>query len=42
VDVIELIKAGVEIDPCRAYLTKHAPTLLAKFEDAVLKAAAEE
>jgi hypothetical protein len=42
VDVIELIKAGIALEPCRAYLSKHAPTLSALFEDAVLKAAAEE
>jgi hypothetical protein len=42
VDVIELIKAGIELDACRIYLTKNAPTLLARFEDAVLEAAAEE
>lgn len=42
VDVIELVKAGIELDRCRAYLTQHAPTLLVKFEDAVLEAAAEE
>jgi len=42
VDVIELVKAGVEIDACRRYLTAHAPDLVATFEDAVAKAAAEE
>lgn len=42
VDVIELIKAGVGIDACRAYLTLHAPALVAMFEDSVAKAAAEE
>lgn len=41
-DVIELIKAGIGIDACRTYLTRHAPALLAMFEDAVVKAAAEE
>jgi hypothetical protein len=41
-DVIELVKAGIEIDACRRYLTAHAPALLAMFEDSVLKAAAEE
>jgi hypothetical protein len=42
VDVIELVKAGIEVSACRAYLAKHAPALTALFEDAVLKAAAEE
>jgi len=42
VDVIELIKAGIDIDACRAYLSQHAPSLSALFEDAVVKAAAEE
>ncbi len=42
VDVIELVKAGVEIDACRRYLMAHAPDLLATFEDAVTRAAAEE
>ena len=41
-DVIELIKAGIGIDDCRTYLTRHAPALVAPFEDAVAKAAAEE
>ena len=42
VDVIELIKAGIGIDACRTYLTRHAPALAALFEEAVAKAAAEE
>jgi hypothetical protein len=41
-DVVELLKAGIAIDACRAYLTAHAPTLVAMFEDLVAKAAAEE
>lgn len=41
-DVVELVKAGIAIDACRAYLVKHAPDLAVLFEDAVLKAAAEE
>jgi hypothetical protein len=41
-DVIELIKAGIGIDACRTYLTRHAPALVALFEDSVVKAAAEE
>jgi hypothetical protein len=27
VDVIELIKAGIDLDACRTYLTRHAPAL---------------
>jgi hypothetical protein len=42
VDVIELIKAGIEIDACRSYLAMHAPALVGMFEDSVAKAAAEE
>lgn len=42
VDVIELIKAGIDLDACRTYLTRHAPALAAMFEDSVVKAAAEE
>jgi hypothetical protein len=42
VDVIELIKAGIDLDACRTYLTRHAPALVAIFEDSVAKAAAEE
>jgi hypothetical protein len=41
-DVVELLKAGVGIDACRTYLAAHAPALIAMFEDAVTKAAAEE
>lgn len=41
-DVIELIKAGIELAACRSYLATHAPILLAGFEDAVANAAAEE
>ena len=40
--IIELIKAGIGIDACRTYLTRHAPALAALFEDAIAKAAAEE
>lgn len=42
VDVIELIKAGIDIAACRMYLTRHAPALAVMFEDAVIQAAAEE
>ena len=42
VDVIELVKAGIDIDATRRYLAKNAPQLVALFEDAVARAAAEE
>jgi hypothetical protein len=42
VDVIELVKAGIDIDASRRYLAIHAPQLVALFEDAVTRAAAEE
>jgi hypothetical protein len=42
VDVIELVKAGIEIDACRRYLVAHAPELTRIFEDLVRTAAAEE
>ena len=42
VDVIELVKAGIDIETCRAYLVEHAPSLAAAFDDAVARAAAEE
>ena len=41
-DVIELVKAGIDIDSVRAYLKAHSPALLASFEAAVAQAAAEE
>jgi len=41
-DVIELIKAGVDIAACRTYLTAHARDLLAGFDDSVARAASEE
>jgi hypothetical protein len=41
-DVVELIKAGIDIAACRGYLTAHAPGLVALFEDSVARAAAEE
>jgi hypothetical protein len=41
-DVVELIKAGIEIEGCRRYLTANARNLVAAFEDAVARAAAEE
>jgi len=41
-DVIELIKAGLDVDACRAYLSAHAPSLVAEFEAAMARARAEE
>ncbi len=32
VDVIELIKASIDIEACRAYLVEHAPHLVARFD----------
>ena len=42
VDVIELVKAGIDVDICRRYLQAHAPALLPLFVDAVERAEAEE
>ncbi len=42
VDVIELVKAGIDIDASRRYLAANAPQLVALFDDAVARAAAEE
>ena len=41
-DVIELVKAGIDIDASRRYLASNAPELVALFDDAVARAAAEE
>lgn len=42
VDVIELVKAGIDIDASRRYLAANAPQFVAQFDDAVARAAAEE
>jgi hypothetical protein len=42
VDVIELVKAGIDIQACREYLVEHAARLVAAFDQAVSHAAAEE
>lgn len=42
VDVIELVKAGIDIEAARRYLTTNAPQLVERFDDAVGRAAAEE
>lgn len=41
-DVVELIKASLDVDACRAYLAANAPRYVAAFDDAVARAAAEE
>lgn len=41
-DVIELIKAGIDVDLCRAYLSANAPSLVAEFDGAVARARAED
>lgn len=41
-DVIELVKAGLDVDRCRDYLARHAPALVAELDDAVRRARAEE
>ena len=41
VDVIEILKAGADPRPVRAYLERHAPILCAKF-DGLVRDAAEE
>ena len=41
-DVIELIKAGIDVDACLAYLASNAPRFVAPFDDAVRAARAEE
>jgi hypothetical protein len=41
-DVIEMIKGGLDIDACRGYLARHAPSFLADLEDASARARIEE
>ncbi len=41
-DVIELVKGGIDVDACRAYLTAHAPALAPELDAAVERARAEE
>jgi hypothetical protein len=41
-DVIELVKAGLDVDRCRGYLSAHAPSFVPEFDDAVKRARAEE
>lgn len=42
VDVIELVKAGIDVTACRAYLKEHAPSFVAAFEECVDRAESEE
>jgi hypothetical protein len=41
-DVIELVKAGLDVDSCREFLARNAPSFVADFDDAVRRARAEE
>lgn len=41
-DVIELVKAGLDVDACRAYLATHAPSFVTRFDEAVERARAED
>jgi hypothetical protein len=41
VDVVELIKASLDIDACRSYIEAHAPELVAQFEKLVERAQGE-
>ena len=41
-DVAGLVKAGLDVDVCRAYLSTNAPALVMTFDDLVAKAAAEQ
>jgi hypothetical protein len=42
VDVIEMIKGGIDSTRCREYLAVHAPAFLAAFDDSVAQAEAEQ
>lgn len=41
-DIVELIKAGIDVDDSRQYLLRHAPHFVESFDDAVRTARAEE
>jgi hypothetical protein len=41
-DVVALVKAGLDTDACRAYLSANAPALVVAFDDLVAKAVAED
>jgi hypothetical protein len=42
VDVIEMIKGGIDTKQCAAYLAAHAPALVAAFNDSLAQADAEQ
>jgi hypothetical protein len=42
VDIIEMIKGGIDSKRCREYLAAHAPTLVATFDDCVAQADSEQ
>jgi hypothetical protein len=42
VDVIEMIKGGIDTKQCREYLAAHASTFVAAFDDCVAQADAEQ
>lgn len=41
-DVIELIKSGLDVDACRAFLLEHAPHFVAELDSAVARAWIED
>lgn len=41
-DVAGLVKAGLDVDACRAYLATNAPALAMTFDELVAKAVAEQ
>lgn len=41
-DVVELVKAGLAIENARQYLERYAPPLVAKFDECIAQARAEE
>lgn len=40
-DVVALVKSGLDVDTCRAYLSTNVPALVAMLDDLVAKAASE-
>jgi hypothetical protein len=41
-DVIEMIKGGLDVTACRAYLSANAPSFVAELDEAVARARAED
>ena len=41
-DVVELVKAGLAAESVREYLARHAPSLVARFDECIAQAHAEE